>query len=87
MSVPLVTVATLQKQFGLILRRRRQAAKLSQEKLAELAGLHRTFVSFLERGLRKPTIDTLKSLAVALKTSMVSLIEELEERDSRVAGS
>ena len=73
-----LTVTKLQKQFGNLIRRRRQAAGLSQETLAEQARLHRTYISLLERGLRLPSILVVQQLAAALKTTMTSLVQELE---------
>jgi len=72
-------VAKLPEKFGRIIRRRRRAAGLSQEALAESAGLHRTYVGMLERGERTPTIIAVKQLADALGVTMVDLIRELEE--------
>lgn len=72
-------VATLEKQFGIVMRRRREARGISQEALAEEAGLHRTYISMLERGLRMPSIGVVQTLARALKTTMTSLIAELEK--------
>jgi transcriptional regulator with XRE-family HTH domain len=71
-------VATLQKKFGIVVRSRREAVGLSQEKLADLAGLHRTYISLLERGLRMPSIGVVKAIAKALDTTMTSLISDLE---------
>jgi transcriptional regulator with XRE-family HTH domain len=71
-------VATLQKQFGKLIRRRRKAAGISQETLADDAGLHRTYISLLERGMRQPSIGVVQKLAKALETTMSSLMEELE---------
>jgi transcriptional regulator with XRE-family HTH domain len=62
-----------------VVRRRREAACLTQEGLADAAGLHRTYISLLERGLRMPSILVVKQLARALGTSMASLMKELEE--------
>jgi transcriptional regulator with XRE-family HTH domain len=74
------TVAdTLQQRFGDMIRRRRKAAGLGQEALADTAGLHRTHVSLLERGKRMPSLEVIRKLAAALKTSMASLMEELEK--------
>jgi predicted ATPase/transcriptional regulator with XRE-family HTH domain len=52
--------------FGLALRRRRLAAGLSQDALAERAGLSKRGISDLERGLRSPRPDTIRMLAEAL---------------------
>jgi transcriptional regulator with XRE-family HTH domain len=74
----------LQTLFGRILRRRRDEAGLSQEKVGQDSGLSRNYVGMLERGERVPTIITVQQLAKALKTSMVELIGELE-RDAAAA--
>lgn len=68
----------LQERFGRVIRRRREATGISQEKLAELAGLHRTYISLLERGKRMPSIEVVRVVAASLKTTMTSLIRELE---------
>jgi transcriptional regulator with XRE-family HTH domain len=72
-------VNTIEQQFGSIIRRRRRAAGLSQEALADKAGLHRTYIGLLERGLRMPSIGVVKKRAVALETTMASLMGELDE--------
>lgn len=71
-------VTTLAKTFGTVVRRRREAASMSQEGLADTAGLHRTYISLLERGLRTPSILVVQKLAKALDTSMVSIIRDVE---------
>ena len=52
--------------------------QLSQEKLAALAGLHRTFVSMVERGKRNVTIATVEKLAAGLKCRMADLMPDAE---------
>jgi transcriptional regulator with XRE-family HTH domain len=74
-------VDTLQQQFGNLIRRRRKAAGLGQEALADKAGLHRTHVSLLERGKRMPSLQVVKKLAAGLETTMASLMEELEREE------
>lgn len=69
----------LQRRFGAVLRRRREAAGLSQEALAAQANLHRNYVGLLERGERMPTILTAEQLAVALGTTMSALLAEVEQ--------
>jgi len=69
--------------FGGVLQRHRGKAGVSQEELAFRAGLDRTFVSRLERGIRQPTITTLISLAEALGISATDLVRETESEYSR----
>jgi transcriptional regulator with XRE-family HTH domain len=78
-------VDSLPKQFGAIIRRRRQELGLGQEPFADKAGLHRTHISLLERGLRMPSLLVVKKLAAGLETTMASLMEELEAGDAPVA--
>ena len=56
------------------------AVGLSQEKLAEAAGLHPTYVSMVERGVRNPTLDVAARIAKALKFSLPRLIEQAQTR-------
>jgi len=71
-------VKKLQQQFGVVVRRRREAVGLSQESLADQSQLHRTYISLLERGLRMPTILVAKRIAEALGTTMTDLLGEVE---------
>lgn len=70
---------SIQQRFGEVLRRRREAAGLSQESLAAEAGLHRNYVGLLERGRRIPSILVVEKLATALGTSMSALFKEVEK--------
>jgi transcriptional regulator with XRE-family HTH domain len=72
-------VDKLQHQFGLVIRRKRSQAGLSQEGLSEKAGLHRTYVGLLERGLRMPSILIAKKIAEALGSTMGELLEEVDK--------
>lgn len=56
------------------LRLLRQAAGLTQEQLADLAGLDRNYVGKLEREENSPTVDTLESIALALQVDVERLI-------------
>lgn len=49
---------------------------MSQEKLAELAELHRTYVGSVERGERNIAIDNMERLAQALNVTIQTLLEE-----------
>ncbi|NZA27191.1 helix-turn-helix transcriptional regulator [Luteimonas sp. SJ-92] len=55
-------------------KRHRAERGLSQEKLAELASFHRTYVSQLERCVTNITIDGLERLAVALDVDVTDLL-------------
>lgn len=61
-------------RFGDRLREVRLRADVSQEKLAELAGLHRTYVSSVERGLRNISLVNIDKLARALDVAMADLM-------------
>jgi len=75
-------ISSLSKQFGNAVRNRRTAAGLSQEKLAEKAGLHPTYIGMVERGIRNPTLDVAGRIAKALKVELPKLIEEAQQKRS-----
>jgi transcriptional regulator with XRE-family HTH domain len=54
---------------------RRELLGISQEELASRAGLHRTYISDIERGARNPSLKTLSRLADALELSTSDLIK------------
>ena len=65
-------------QFGTVVRRHREAVGLSQEALAAEAGLHRTYISMLERGVRMPSILVARQVAVALGMSLGALLSDVD---------
>lgn len=69
--------------FGEVLKELRRGAELSQDALAEKADLERTFISFLERGERQPTISTILSLAIALNVDAEELVRRTVLRLNR----
>lgn len=73
-----MNTASLKRKFGALIRSKRDAGGLTQEDLAHKAGIHRTYLSLLERGLRTPTIEVVRLLAKALKTTMTAIMAELE---------
>ena len=75
---------TVAERFSHNLIRHRKAAGLSQERLAELASIHRTEISMLERKIRLPRIDTLVKLCGALEVSPDELLEGLEWKPASV---
>jgi transcriptional regulator with XRE-family HTH domain len=74
-------VQPIEVRFGLALRKRREAVspKLSQEKLAERAELHRNYVGLLERGKQIPSILVVEKLAHALGITMSELLKEVDK--------
>jgi transcriptional regulator with XRE-family HTH domain len=66
------------EQLGRRIRRRRQFLELSQEALAERAGVHRTQISLYENGERMPMTSTLVKLAAALGVSVGQLLVGVE---------
>jgi transcriptional regulator with XRE-family HTH domain len=69
---------TARKTFAENLRKLREAKGLSQERLAELAGLHRTYVGSVERSERNISVDNMERLANALGVTVSSLLEKEE---------
>jgi len=68
------------RAFGQSVRKRRQALGLSQEKLAELADLHRTYIADIERGTRNVGLINVVRLAEALDVSPGTLVDPLAKR-------
>ena len=75
---------TLEEAFGKVLRDARLKAGLSQEELAHRANLHASAISFLERGLRKPTLYSVFAIAKVLGVPASELVEAGEKRRPRV---
>ena len=64
-----------QKKFGKNVQRYRKEAGLTQEKLGELTGLDRGYISGIERGVRNPAIQNIEKIAKALKAKPPKLFE------------
>jgi transcriptional regulator with XRE-family HTH domain len=72
--------------FGRNLRAARLRRKLSQEKLALVAGLDRTYVGGIERGERNPSLVNICRLATALGTSPARLMKDLPSLEAKARG-
>jgi transcriptional regulator with XRE-family HTH domain len=69
--------------FSLNMQRIRKEQGISQEKLAELAGLHRTYISSVERQGRNITIDNMEQIALALHVPIHELLFPAAVRQSK----
>lgn len=65
----------VRRKFGKRLRELREAEGWSQEEFADRAGLHRTYVSAVERGVRNPTLSVLARIAKALGMTLSELVQ------------
>jgi CheY-like chemotaxis protein/DNA-binding Xre family transcriptional regulator len=70
-----MTTVDLKLRVANAIKEQRNALGISQEELAARAGLHRTYVSELERGERNPSITSIEKLAQALEVSFTRLFE------------
>ncbi len=66
------------RRFGENIRAKREARSLSQEQLAELADLDRTYISGVERGVRNLSLLSAARIAKALKTTVADLSGGIE---------
>jgi transcriptional regulator with XRE-family HTH domain len=72
-------------RFGELARRMRIERGLSQERLAELSGLHRNYVGAVERAERTPSIVQADRLARALGTTLSAMLAEVERESDAVS--
>jgi len=75
----LMQSADVQKGFGAEVKRRRIQLGISQEKLAERANLHRTYVSDVEAGKRNPSLASIQRLTLALGASLGAIFASVED--------
>ncbi len=67
-----------EKAFGRVLQQIRQERGLSQEQLGFESGYHRTYISFVERGKKNPTLSTIMDLADTLRVPASEMIRRVE---------
>lgn len=74
MSIARRSTESARLRFARLLKSERLARGISQEGLAELAGLHRTYVGSVERGERNIAVDNMEALANALGLDICELL-------------
>jgi len=65
--------------LGIVIRRQRMEKGLSQEKLAEMSGVHTNYIGLIERGKRAATLEVIDRIASALKVGLLELIRDVVE--------
>ena len=65
--------------IGITLRKLRKDAKLSQEALALICGIDRTYISSLERGKRQPTLKIIFAISSAINISPSEFVSKIEQ--------
>jgi|PersoiStandDraft_1058852.scaffolds.fasta_scaffold07731_5 transcriptional regulator with XRE-family HTH domain len=82
--MPAGTKAPVQIAFGKAVRRVRKTKKISQEKLAALAGINRGYMGSVERGERNLALQNMEKIARALGVKLSQIIRVMEEERRRV---
>ncbi|TWH45158.1 helix-turn-helix domain-containing protein [Sporomusa sp. KB1] len=72
----------IDKIFGQVLKKLRTEKGLSQEEFAANVGLHRTYISQLERGLKSPSLGVMAKISSELGITLVQLMTELEKNQN-----
>jgi len=70
--------ADIRERFGFAVKVRREELRLTQEDLADKAGIHRTYLSDVERGSRNLSLVNIERLAAALSLSLSELFRLVE---------
>lgn len=66
-------------KFGLAVKKQRLLKKISQEKFAEIVGLHRTYISEVERGTRNVSLINIVRIAEGLEMKTSELFHRMEK--------
>lgn len=67
--------ASIKILFGQVIRKIRVSKEISQEELGYLCGLHRTYISDIERGTRNVSLDNIEKIAKALDVPPKNLLD------------
>jgi len=74
------TVNALCSSISQLLKEERLRQNLSMNALASSAGLSQQMVSYVERGMRKPTLDTIVRMSLALNVDLARIVRESFKR-------
>ena len=77
-------MSDITKILGQRIRNYRTAKGFSQEKLAEYAGCHSTYIGQIERGEKNATIESIEKIAKALNISLSKLFEKLDTQEEGI---
>ncbi len=69
----------IRMRFGFAVKDRREALGLTQEEFADRAGMHRTYLSDIERGTRNVSLINIERLASALALKLSELFQFVEQ--------
>ncbi len=72
----------IQVAFGHAIRKFRSEKHISQETFADMCGLHRTYISDIERGMRNVSIENIEKMAHALDLNISDIFIEAEKNES-----
>jgi len=71
---------TIEEAFGEVIRELRKANNFSQERLADLSHIDRSFISLVENGRKQPSLITIFQLAKAFNVSTAKIMAAAEEK-------
>jgi Predicted transcriptional regulators len=72
-------MTNIKVKFGQVVKKHRIKQGLSQEKLAEKTGLHRTYISEVERGERNVSLENIQKIAVSLDVNLSKIFLIMEQ--------
>lgn len=70
----------IEKNFREVLKEIRKEKNVSQEKLAEICEMDRTYISMIERGVSSPTLSKLVEISKALEVPLSEIFERVEKK-------
>ncbi|MBI5025599.1 MAG: helix-turn-helix transcriptional regulator [Nitrospirae bacterium] len=73
----------IKKLFGKRIRTYREMRNLSQEQLAELCGMHRTYISHVERGKKNISLGNIQKISDALQIKIADLFKGLDAKKNK----